>query len=255
MVADRIRRGLDEFLGPAFRVRVGQSIVIRRATTALRRMTRHPTWQSTMARRIDISTLEPGARPLTRTDTANLLRLQKLADEWADDLLRSADTPASIKAIPHTVLVDTMRTFGARPALRTFAAGETMSVYCVVGNQGQISGGFWSRSVPPETEEAWRRRDAVLNEWNDGGAFVQSTIPPPDAVLIGQIGPQDLGKATHKAPKPGQMLEGGGEQIWVLRGPDGPGTRVSDYYHTPWNEPVSATRPLIRAGRAGECDL
>lgn len=254
-IADRIRKGLDEFLGPAFRARVGQSIIVRRATAALRRMTGHASWQSTMTRPIDIEVLEAGARPLNRADGANLLRLNQLAERWCDDLIADPRTPASLKSLPRSVLLDSMKTFGARPALRTFAAGEKMTVYRVVGSEGQIPGGFWSRSIPPETEDAWRSRDAVLNEWNDGGAFVKSTIPPPDAVLVGQIGPQDLGAPGRKAPKPGYMLEGGGEQIWVPRHADGPATRVSEYYHTPWNEPVFATRSIVRAGQAGECDL
>lgn len=93
-----------------------------------------------------------------------------------------------------------------------------------------------------------------MNEWNDGGAFVKGSIPPPEAVLIGEIGPQDLGSA-RQAPKSGQMLEGGGEQIWVPRHAAGPHTRVDEYFHTNWNAPTSPSRATLRAGNPNECDL
>lgn len=253
-IRERLLRGLADFASRAWRVMPGQGIVIRRALQATRHLGPHPSWLSTMARRIDIDDLEAGARPITAADRARFLRLSAQAETWADDLLAQADLPDIIKSMSRDDLVRQMRTFGSRPVLRTFGDNETMNVYRVVSNEGQIPGGFWSRSTPPDTEEAWRARDAVMNEWNDGGAFVRSSIPPPEAVLIGEIGPQDLGSA-RSAPKPDQMLEGGGEQIWIPRHAEGPQVRVDGYYHTNWNAPSSASRAMVRAGNPNECDL
>ena len=226
----------------------------RSAVRVARRLGPYPAWLETMARAINKANLEAGARSITPADRARFLRLSAQAEVWADDLLAQPNLPNIIRSMSRDDVVRQMKTFGSRPTLRTFGDGETMDVYRVISNEGQIPGGFWSRSMPPDTEEAWRARDAVMNEWNDGGAFVKSSIPPPEAVLIGEIGPQDLGTARD-FPKPDQMLEGGGEQIWIPRHADGPQARVDGFYHTNWNNPSSAIRTNVHAGNPNECDL
>lgn len=249
----KILSGMAQFAAKAARVLPKQSVTIRRAVTAVVDAGPFKNWQAGMSRPIDINTLEKGARDISPEDTLRFNRLLNEADVWTDELLSRTDLPASISSLPRSVIHSTMTTFGSKPTLKVFADDETMDVYRVIGKDSQKSGPFWSRSIPPDTEEAWRARDAVLNEWNDASAYVKSTIPPPDAILVGEIGPQDLGKAA-KAPKPGKMLEGGGEQIWMPRHASGPDTRVSEYFYTNWSAPVAVSRSTVRLGRISECD-
>lgn len=250
----KIAHGLARFATPAHSILPSQSITISRAIKAVIDAGPFTSWQVGMARNIEIEELELGARSIMDSDVAKFIRLRELAETWADDLLKTPGLPSSIKNLDHGILVDVMTTFGRKPTVKIFAEDETMTVYRVIGHEGQIGGPFWSRSTPPSTEEAWRKRDAVLNEWNKGGAYVRSSIPPPDAVLIGEIGPQDLGKAA-KAPKLGQMLDGGGEQIWIPRDPKGPASRIDQYMYTEWHAPTAALRAVRSAGKIDECDL
>ncbi len=257
-IASKIRakiiNGLARFATRAHAVLPSQSIIIRRAVEAVVEAGPFTSWQAGMARNIEIEELELGARSITDADVANFIRLREFAEIWADDLLKMPGLPSSIKNLDRSILVDVMTTFGRKPAVKTCAENETMTVYRVIGHEGQIGGPFWNRSIPPSTEDAWRKRDAVLNEWNNGGAYVRSSIPPPDAVLVGEIGPQDLGNAA-KAPKPGQMLDGGGEQIWIPRDPKGPASRIDQYMFTEWHAPTAALRAVRNAGKIDECDL
>ena len=31
--------------------------------------------------------------------------------------------------------------------------------------------------MPPDEESVWRARDAVLNDWNEAGAFIRAELP------------------------------------------------------------------------------
>ena len=105
--------------------------------------------------------------------------------------------------------------------------------------------------MPPDEESVWRARDAVLNDWNEAGAFIRAELPPPPAGFIGEIAPQKLAD--------GQMLRGGGEQVWLPGPRSGSVSRdqVKDYWHTTWNDraPTSPSRASLRAGNPNECDL
>lgn len=64
-------------------------------------------------------------------------------------------------------------------------------IYRVVTDQDGHAGQFWSPRKLLKTEAEWRSRDAVMNKWNKGGAYIVVQVPPPPAAFIGEIGPQD----------------------------------------------------------------
>lgn len=87
-----------------------------------------------------------------------------------------------------------------------------------------------------------------------GGAYVVAEVPPPPAALTGKIGPQE------SANLPGEILPGGGEQIWFPApsrdSPAMPPEQIKEYYHTHWNDraPQEALNFTRSAGKIGECD-
>ncbi|EPX80266.1 hypothetical protein [Litoreibacter arenae] len=263
-IRERLLRGLADFASRAWRVMPGQGIVIRRATRAVIDAGPFTSFQRRMARDgFDEDALTNGARSISPQDKLRMQQIRIDAMRWKDELLNDPNFPDSLRqAAQHDParFVNELATFGSKPSFVDFTQGGTERMYRVVGDESQIGGSFWSRSPPPSDEMAWRTRDAVSNDWNRGGGYMVADVPPPPAALVGEIGPQDLGDATkHRVPHDGQMLEGGGEQLWFPRTaypePAIPSSQVKEYHYTDWNAPTQASRATVRAGRIGDCDL
>lgn len=250
-ISARISRGLAEYATRAWRVMPGQGIVLRRAMVATRQA--YDSWQDTMRRiGFDKNALEAGAEPVD----ANAARFFKEADElaarWYEELLSDPSLPSYLRqqaeASPDFFRKQ-LATFGSKPRYETFTPGQ--SLYRVIDNPDGHAGGFWSKAMPPDDEAAWRARDAVLNDWNEAGAFIRAEVPPPPAGLVGEIAPQKLND--------GIMLRGGGEQVWLPGPREGAVSKsqVKEYWHTAWNDraPVNPSRASIKSGNPNECDL
>lgn len=158
-------------------------------------------------------------------------------DQWNDRALRNFDSAPRVVEVP-----------------------EGKKLYRVVGNNGQADGSWWSFSKPPETEAAWRTRDAVRTDWNDGAAYIEIASPPPKHVLVGTAGPKEAASDSSL------VHTGGGEQVFVPNfsypGPTIPDLeqKIADtggWYYTPWNDraPKQAVVPRVQAGNPTECDL
>ena len=252
-ISARITRGLARFATPAWRMFPGQSIVVRRATVIARQT--YESWQDTMVRvGFDKTALEAGAEPLDDATDAFRKAAGIRAARWRDELLADPQLPPSLRSFleenPGGQALSILETFSERPQAFDFTSNPT-TLYRVIDRPSGIGGGFWSRAEPPSDEATWRSRDAVRNTWNEGGAFVSATVPPPPAGLVGPIAPQVSEADTS------MMLRGGGEQVFIPGRPAVPETQVEQYFHTDWNDraPVAATRATSQAGRTGECDL
>ncbi|PXW80824.1 hypothetical protein BZA02_105318 [Ruegeria sp. P4] len=250
-IQQRLLRGLANFASRAWRVVPGQGIIVRRSMQATRQA--YDSWQDTMRRvGFDKTALEAGAEPIDASTARFLVDIEELSAKWAEEFLADPNLPRYLReqaeASPEFFRKQ-LATFGSKPRYETFAPGQ--SLYRVIDNADGHTGGFWSKSMPPDEESVWRARDAVLNDWNEAGAFIRAELPPPPAGFIGEIAPQKLAD--------GQMLRGGGEQVWLPGPRSGSVSRdqVKDYWHTTWNDraPTSPSRASLRAGNPNECDL
>lgn len=253
-ISARITRGLARYATQAWIVLPRQSIIVTRAMRIARHTYRE--WQATMARvGFDKNALEAGAEIEDDAMRAFSRNSDVLAKRWHAEILADPNCPPSIKSFATDnpdFFESKLKTFSEKPGFVDFEK-QPQSIYRVIGEPDGHTGGFWSPKEPPQTEAEWRARDAVLNGWNEGGAFIRAEVPPPPAALVGKIAPQPL--PDH----PGKMLRGGGDQIWLPGPREGAISRdqVKEYWHTPWNErgPVSATRATSRAGNPNDCDL
>ena len=252
-IRERILRGLADFASRAWRVMPGQGVIIRRTMQATRQA--YSAWQDTMRRiGFDKAAREAGAEPIDAVTSQFLRNQDRLAAQWAEELLADPNLPRYLReqaeASPDFFRRQ-MATFGSKPRYESFTPNQ--SLYRVIDNADGHTGSFWSKSMPPDDEALWRARDAVKNDWNEAGAFIRAEVPPPPAGFVGEIAPQAL--ENH----PGQMLRGGGEQVWLPGPRSGAVSRdqVKDYWHTAWNDraPSSPSRASIRAGNPNECDL
>lgn len=253
-ISARITRGLTRYATDAWVVMPRQGIIVTRAMRIARHTYRE--WQQTMARvGFDENALEAGAELQDDAMRSFSRNIDVMAKRWHVEILADPACPPYIKdfAVANPAFFESqLKTFSEKPTFLEFDK-QPQSIYRVIKEPDGHIGSFWSPKEPPGTEAEWRARDAVLNKWNEGGAFIRAEVPPPPAALIGNIAPQPL--PQH----PGQMLRGGGEQIWIPGPREGAIGRdqVKEYWHTPWNErgPVSATRATSRAGNPNECDL
>ena len=253
-VSARIARGLTRYATTAWIVMPRQSIVVTRAMRIARHTYRE--WQETMARvGFDETALEAGA--VVKDDTFRVFKesIDVLAERWGKEILADPACPPSIREFAEAnpaFFLDKLKTFSDKPEFITFD-GPPQSLYRVIKEPNGHTGAFWSRAEPPTTEAEWRARDAVRNDWNEGGAFIRAEVPPPPAGLVGKIAPQEL--PLH----PEHILRGGGEQVWLPGPREGAISRdqVKSYWHTDWNEraPQSPTRATMRAGNPEDCDL
>ena len=252
-ISTRIGRGLTAFATKAHRVLPSQSIIIRRAVRAVVEAGPFLKWQKRMAREgFDEKALEAGAKQMDEVAERRIRDIRVNASRWQKELLDDPKLPPSlrsaIEADPER-FTKTLKTFGSKPECRVFQPGD--KIYRVVKDQDGHVGQYWSPRKPPKTEAEWRSRDAVLNKWNKGGAYIVVEVPPPSAAFIGEIGPQKIGKT-------GKYLEGGGTQIWLPRKGSKPAVKpsqVKEYWYTDWNAPTSAVRAARNAGKIDECDL
>lgn len=253
-ISARITRGLTRYATDAWIVLPRRGIVVTRAMQIARHTFRE--WQETMARvGFDRKGLEAGAELQDDAMRVFAENVDILAKRWHAEILADATCPPYIREFATSnpdFFEKQLKTFSEKPEFLEFNK-QPQFIYRVIQSPDGHTGSFWSRSEPPQSEAEWRARDAVLNDWNEGGAFIRAEVPPPPAALVGKIAPQEL--PAH----PGHMLRGGGEQVWVPGPREGAIGRdqVKEYWHTPWNEraPVSATRATSRAGNPNECDL
>ncbi|ATG47764.1 hypothetical protein CEW89_09430 [Celeribacter ethanolicus] len=262
-IRDKILQGLARHASRAYSVLPAQSIVVRRATKLIIEMGPFPNWERHMGRPgFDASAIEAGARQTADTDRVRIAAIKRSAGQWKNEILADLHAHAKrtglskaekdavnalIASANHSKFLETLETFGAKPTYRIFQPGDR--VYRVISNEGGISGRFWSPERPPRTEAEWRSRDAVRNDWNNGGAYVVADVPPPPAAFEGEIGPQDLSAAG----KPGMMLDGGGTQTFMIDSV--PPNRIREYWYTEWNAPTSALQAARNAANWMECDL
>ncbi|QUJ76585.1 hypothetical protein KDD17_00455 [Sulfitobacter albidus] len=250
-IQEKLLRGLADFASRAWMVMPGQGIVIRRTMQATRRA--YDSWQDTMRRvGFDKTALEAGAEPIDDAARALARRTPELFKEWYDDILRQLpeESARHMRASEGYYLNNVLPSFSSKPEVIPLTGDGAL--FRVIDKPDGHTGGFWSRNIPDDDEAVWRSRNAVLQGWNEGGAFIKATVPPPPAALRGPIAPQ-ISEAD-----PNMMLRGGDEQIFL------PGPRegaigedqVTDYWHTGWNDraPTSPSRASMRAGNPNECD-
>ena len=253
-ISERIARGIADYASRAWRVVPGQGIVIRRTMQATRQA--YDSWQDTMRRvGFDKTAIEAGAEPLDQFGRNMARRSDALFRGWFDELLAEVppDMATFMRNSESWYLDEVLPSFANKPSVVHFGAGGQTSLFRVIGKPDGHKGPFWSRNMPPDDEGAWRSTNAVRNDWNDAGAFIEATVPPPPAGLQGTIAPQVSGA------DPDMMLRGGEEQVFLPGGRDGAiaQDQVKHYWHTSWNDraPTSPSRASLRAGNANECDL
>lgn len=277
-IANLLLDGLRRAASSVVRTRNRMAIRVQRATETVIRSRRYDSWEEIAddANRRARGEYDPdiddlGNVPVQSVDViraenlarrqANLASIKRQIDEvpnhpWKgygysdDDLLKQIDK------------------FNGTPRIRDFEA-EPQTMYRVVQNRHGAGGDYWSPNAPPSTEAAWRSRDAVLQNWNEAGAYVVMRAPPPKYGMVGEVGPQVSENNAALA------LRGGGGQIWFPKagGPDARqqiapfesidevfdqirNTEGGGYYLTPWNNRVqsSALNNRIRPGAISECD-
>ncbi|AMO95530.1 putative conserved hypothetical protein [Collimonas fungivorans] len=91
------------------------------------------------------------------------------------------------------------------------AFGEKGSTHGVEVGKSNPIGPFWGRGAPPKTAAEWRKKYAVIDEWNRNGWLSMVHIPP--GVKI----PACTSTVSEQFSKKigGQFLEGGGQQAVV----------------------------------------
>jgi hypothetical protein len=251
-ISARIARGIAKFATTAWRMFPGQALVVRRSMVVARVVFEE--WQETMVRiGFNKNAVEAGAEPMDAATRRAIAARDALAARWTAEFRADPNLPASLRAFlenDEARFVNMMTTFGSKPRAINFS-DEATTLYRVIDQPGKIEGNFWSRAEPPGDEATWRSRDAVRNDWNEGGAYVSASVPPPPAGFVGTIGPQ----ASQNDPT--KMLRGGGEQVYIPGRPAVPEEQIEHYFHTNWNEraPVVPSRATFQAGRTGECDL
>ncbi len=252
-ISARIARGIGQYATKAWRLLPHQSIVVRRATVMARQS--FESWQETMARiGFDKNALEAGAEPIDDATKRWMVDSGVRSARWRTELLADPKLTPELRTFLQQDVggraTDMLKTFSTKPTVVNFSESPR-TLYRVIDGPEKINGSFWSRAEPPSDEAAWRSRDAVLNGWNEGGAYVSAAVPPPPAGLVGTIAPQ------ISDVDPTKMLRGGGEQVYIPGRPAIPESQMRQYLHTDWNDraPVSATRATSQAGHAGECDL
>lgn len=263
-VAQALRRkildGLGRFASKAFKVGPGQSISIRRAIRVVRYDGPFARMQDDMHRIGD--ELAEGSVEMTAEHRRLMLEerdprvIQQKFDAIKDDLPDEWKGKMSAEDWNKVAL----RNFAGAPRVAPVVPGTKM--YRVVESPGQANGSWWSFSKPPDTEEAWRNRDAVRTDWNKAPAYIEIEAPPPSHVLIGTAGPKEAASdATRVHP-------GGGEQLYVpnfdypadnsiFANLDKQIEETGGWYYTPWNDraPKQAVVPRVNAGNVNECDL
>lgn len=257
-ISARISRGLAEYATKAFRLMPGQRVIVRRSIQLVNYFGPFPRIRPDMHRIGD--TLDEGGVPRTPEHDLKLLeerdprviarkysaieadmppewRGKWTPEQWNDRALRNFDGPPRVVEVP--------------PGTKLYRVAE---------GPGQANGSWWSFSPPPESEAAWRNRDAVRTDWNSGAAYVEVAAPPPSHVIAGAAGPKEA------ASNPDLIHTGGGEQLYVpnFNHPDPlfPDldrqiAETGGWYYTPWNDrtPKQAVIPRVNAGRISECDL
>lgn len=91
------------------------------------------------------------------------------------------------------------------------AFGPEGSTHGVKVDASNAIGPFWGRGMPPKSAEEWRKKYAVIDEWNRNGWVSMVHIPP--GVQI----PACTSTVSEQFSKKiaGQFLEGGGQQAVV----------------------------------------
>jgi hypothetical protein len=91
------------------------------------------------------------------------------------------------------------------------AFGPEGSTHGVKVDESNAIGPFWGRGTPPKSAEEWRKKYAVIDEWNRNGWLSMVHIPP--GVKI----PACTSTVSEQFSKKiaGQFLEGGGQQAVV----------------------------------------
>ncbi|OCX63727.1 hypothetical protein BFP70_12025 [Thioclava sp. SK-1] len=259
----KILQGISRFSSRAYSVLPQQSIVVRRATELIIEMGPFPNWERHMGRPgFNRAEMEAGARQIDEAADVRFKDIQRMAPQWKDEIVADLNAHAArtdlsdverqavsdlLAAANSPRFLGTLRTFGSKPSYRIFQPGDR--VYRVINDESGIGGRFWSPEKPPKTEAEWRSRDAVLNDWNNGGAYVVADVPPPPGAFEGEIGPQDL----TQVGKNGMMLDGGGTQTFMIDSV--PANSIREYWYTEWNAPTSALQAARNAGKWTECDL
>lgn len=259
-IQSRIARGLIKYVTPVMRLIPGQKIIVRRSVQLVSYFGPFPRIRDDMHRIGD--TLEEGGTAMTSAQRRLMLEESDPAVIARKFAAVDANMPAEWRGkwSPDTWNSAGLRNFAGNAKVIPVAPGTKL--YRVAEGPGQANGSWWSFSPPPDTEVAWRTRDAVRTDWNSGAAYVEIAAPPPSHVVVGAAGP----KAT--ASNPDLIHAGGGEQVFVpnfdypaknstFPDLDGQIAKTGGWYYTPWNDrtPKQAVIPRVNAARISECDL
>lgn len=277
-IHDLLMNGLVRAASTVVRGRNRAAITVQRITTRVLRSRRYESWAEIAgdAKRVDY---KPDIDDLGSVPASSVAVIR--ADDIARRQANLRRIKAEIDAVPDHPwksygysdrdLLEQIAKYSGSPRVRNFE-DEPMTLYRVVAKEHSSGGDFWSPTAPPSSEAAWRSRDAVLQNWNEGGAYVVMRAPPPKYGLVGEVGPQISENNAELA------LRGGGQQVWFpkTKGPvDGKYDAIAPFdtldsindhirnsegggfYLTPWNNKLQspAQRGLIQAGKSGECDL
>ncbi|OCX61459.1 hypothetical protein BFP70_15410 [Thioclava sp. SK-1] len=210
-VAKLLTDGLARAASTVVRGRNRMAIRVRRVTSTVIKSRRYESWDEIAedAARRARGEYDPDI------DDLGAVPVERIRDIEADALARRMDNLAAIKRqiaeIPDSPwknysdkdLLEQIEKFNGTPRIRDFET-EPQTLYRVVQSKYSSGGDYWSPSAPPDTEAAWRSRDAVLQNWNEAGAYVVIQTPPPRYGMVGEVGPQ---RSTNN---PDLALLGGG---------------------------------------------
>ena len=107
----------------------------------------------------------------------------------------------------------------------TLAPGT--KIYRIIDDGSNPAGSYWAFSVPA-SEAEWRAGNAVLDNWNNDGKYVEYEVPPGPGLNVWAGGTS--GQGLSEDGDPGHVLPGGEQQIWMPSGAVTP----SDPQPTPW---------------------
>ena len=94
-----------------------------------------------------------------------------------------------------------------------------VEIYRVFDSMLNVDGIWWSQSEPPNSEDEWRNRDAVLGAWNANGAYIKFTIQPGGLdALIGQVATQNTIDGRHYDANAEQLFVPGGTRCFEQDG-------------------------------------
>ena len=82
-------------------------------------------------------------------------------------------------------------------------------IYRIIDDGSNPGGSYWAFSIPP-SEAAWRAGNAVLDNWNSDGQYVEYEVPPGPGLNVWAGGTS--GQGLSEDGDPGHVLPGGEQQ-------------------------------------------